>query len=42
MGRNDGNQWGGGWYVANLNDPCAQKLNAILAGIGHQVCLQES
>ena len=28
-------------YVANLDDPCAQKLKAILVGFGCQVCLQE-
>ncbi|KAF8232761.1 hypothetical protein L208DRAFT_1270481, partial [Tricholoma matsutake] len=30
------------YYVADLNDPHAQKLEAILAGFGHQVHLQES
>ncbi|KAF8219477.1 hypothetical protein L208DRAFT_1418175 [Tricholoma matsutake] len=29
------------WYVADLNDPHARKLEAILAGFGDQVCLQE-
>ncbi|KAF8227945.1 hypothetical protein L208DRAFT_1404706 [Tricholoma matsutake] len=28
-------------YVADLNDPCTCELEAILAGFGHQVCLQE-
>ena len=39
-GRNDGNQWGG-WVVADLDDPCAWKLEVILAGFGHQVHMQE-
>ena len=29
-------------YVADLDDPCARKLEAILAGFGRQVRLQES
>ncbi|KAF8227820.1 hypothetical protein L208DRAFT_1404861 [Tricholoma matsutake] len=29
-------------YVADLNDPCARELEAILAGFGRQVRLQES
>jgi hypothetical protein len=29
-------------YVADLNDPCARKLEAILAGFSRQVRLQES
>ena len=29
-------------YAADLDDPCTQKLEAILAGFSHQVCLQES
>ena len=29
-------------YVADLDDPCARKLKAILAGFGRQVRLQES
>jgi hypothetical protein len=28
-------------YVADLNDPCTRKLEAILAGFGRQVHLQE-
>jgi hypothetical protein len=30
------------WYVADLDDPCTQKLKAILAGFGCEVRLQES
>ena len=30
------------WYVADLDNPCATKLEAILVGFGCQVCLQES
>ncbi|KAF8218625.1 DDE-domain-containing protein, partial [Tricholoma matsutake] len=30
------------WYVADLNDPCSCELEAILAGFGRQVHLQES
>ena len=29
-------------YVADLNDPCAHKLEDILVGFGHQVRLQKS
>ena len=29
-------------YAADLNDPCARKLEAILAGFSRQVRLQES
>ena len=32
----------GGGNVADLNDPCARRLEAILAGFGRQVRLQDS
>ena len=32
----------GGLYVADLDDPHARKIEAILAGFGCQVRLQES